>query len=134
MNEMDITKALHSLELSLARLEGKFDLIAERLDCLEQTNNEQRDSLKSMHELNASITLLAAQIEHQTTNLEERIQAIEATRLAVIETRQENMGIRIGALENKPAKKMEQIVTTLIGVVITAVFMYFFGRYTGGGG
>jgi len=96
----------------IEKLDGSLRVMAESIRLIEKRLTDSDGLNKSIHDLALSIALHSKQVDH----LSERIDS----RMALIEERQTKQGERIGALEIKPAKKWEIMVSTIITGLVTA--------------
>ena len=75
---------------------------------------------EAVRELAQSTTTIATEVKFLASKFDKEIEDIAQG--------QKSQGERLGELEKRGSKKLENIVATIITVVITAVIMYFVGN------
>jgi hypothetical protein len=109
----------------LERLDGRLNVLTETIRGIEKHVENNSKTIIGIHELSKNVALLAQDIDSFTKSINNRI--------TIIEERQIKQGERIGGLETKPAKKLEErwekvfmsAAVSIISMIITAVATYF---------
>ena len=104
------------LQLTVAKLE-------ERLESQDRRLTKNEDLTEQIHKLASGIENLTAEVKTQNERTDRLI--------ATFDDRMKTHGERIGELEKKGSKKLENIVATIVTVVVTAVVMYFISHGAG---
>ena len=94
--------------------------LEERLDQHDRRITKNEDLTAQIHELNSSVKSLYNEVRGQNSRIEKILTGIE--------TSQTKQGERIGELEKKGSKRMEDVIRSVVALVVTAVVMYFVGR------
>lgn len=118
MDEKQIVEKLNALSntvskqgISTEKLSGRVNVLTEKMNAFEKQMENNDQIIKGVFELSKNVAIYANEVEHLTKTMDKRISDIE--------DRQQKQGERIGALETKPAKRMELIITTIITGLIT---------------
>jgi len=108
----------------IEKLSGRVDVITERIQASEKKLTDNDQIINGVFELSKNVAIYAKEVEHLAKTMDKRVKDIEE--------RQCKQGERIGALETKPAKRMEMIITTIITGFITLGIGLLVGRFVGG--
>ena len=103
---------MNDLHLTVAKLE-------ERLDSYDRRISKNEDLTEQIHKLASGVESLTSEVKTQNERMERIINNFD--------DRMKAQGERIGELEKKGTKKLENIGFTIITVIITAIIMYFIG-------
>jgi len=103
-----------TVEQTVAKLE-------ERLNSHDKRIEKNENILSQIHKLTAITENLTTEVKAQG----ERIEKIAVN----FEARMKAQGERIGELEKRGSKRLESIAATAATVLITAVIVYFLGRF-----
>jgi predicted nucleic acid-binding Zn-ribbon protein len=128
MDEKQIQERLNSLfnitseiNVLIEKLSGRENLMNEKIQVLEKRLGDNDQITKGVFELSKNVAIYAKEVEHLTKTMDKRVTDIEE--------RQQKQGERIGALEIKPAKRMELIITTIVTGIITLGLGLFVGHF-----
>lgn len=105
MNEQLIEK--------VAKIEGQLDSFDRRLTRCENNTEQMHKMIASVENLSTEVKGIAERMDKMLSNIDDRLK---------------EQGKRLGGLENKGSKKLENIITTIVTVIVTAVIMYFVGN------
>ena len=93
--------------------EGDIRAIWESTKSAHKRIDENDRIIDGIHKLAANVETLALQVKHLTEKMESSI--------AHLESGQKSQGERIGALEQKPAKRWEALVAQAITLIVAAI-------------
>ena len=94
--------------------------LEERLDSHEKRITKNEDLTSQIHKLASGVESLTSEVKTQNERTEKLI--------STFDDRMKSQGERIGDLEKRGSKKLENIAATIVTVVITAIIMYFIGN------
>ena len=97
-------------EQQIAQMIAKHE---ERLATHERRITKNEDVTEQIHKLTSCVESLTNEVRKQNERIERNL---------------DSHGERIGELEKKGSKKLDNIVSTIVTVAITAVLMYFLGN------
>jgi methyl-accepting chemotaxis protein len=118
-----LAKIINEQSVSIEKLSGRVDVLTEKIQASEKrlTGNDQ--IINGVFELSKNVAIYAKEVEHLTKTMDKRV--------ADIEERQQKQGERIGALETKPSKRIELMITTIITGLITMGLGIIVGHFIG---
>ena len=102
-----------TVEQTVAKLE-------ERLSAYDRRIEKNENLIAQIHELASVVRNLTSEVKNQGECMEKIVTNFEA--------RMKSQGERIGELEKRGSKKLENIMGTA-AVIVTAVIVYFLGRF-----
>ncbi|MCL2697780.1 MAG: hypothetical protein FWE74_06840 [Oscillospiraceae bacterium] len=128
MEEKQILDQLNTLSnitreqsVLIEKLSGRVDVLTEKIQVSEKKLSDNECIINGVFELSKNVAIYAKEVEHLTKTMDKRVTDIEE--------RQYKQGERIGALEIKPAKRMELIITTIITGFVTLLLGLFAGYF-----
>jgi len=105
MTTQELTREIGEIKPLLSRVEEKVSNCCERLETVEAEQKEQRRLLVAVE-----------RIANGMDNLREKVSGLD--------DKVDKVGCRVEAIEQKPAKRWEALVSQIIGLAVAAGFGY----------
>ena len=93
--------------------EERLAALEERIVSHDRRISRNEDLITSIHELKVIVETLANKMDRYTDSVDARLKV---------------QGERLGEIEKRGSKKLENVGATIVTVVITAIIMYFAAR------
>ena len=104
---------------TVAKLEAQVEGFDRRLTRCENNSEQMHKMIASVESLSGEVKGIAERMDKMLSNIDDRLKT---------------QGERLGSVENKGSKRFENIIATIVTVIVTAAVMYFIGNVIGDAG